>query len=151
MRVARGRSGNWGTTRGPGGVAGGGQGGVRGRLWERATTNGASVGVMARRPSKARGTLVNGALISIVTKTVTGVTCLMITRVSGRERNLCITSSPPGFKSLKNSFFFRCKRGGRGGDVRGRGGLGGKGSDEERGGARAVSARKFQHVPLNVF
>ena len=72
---------------------------------DRASAKGAAVGVMTRRPAGARRALINGALIPIMTETMARVTCLIITRMSGGERNLGITSSPPEFNSLKNAFF----------------------------------------------
>ena len=93
------------------------------------------VGVVARLPTEAGGTLVNGALVSIVAKMVTRMTGLMVTGMGGRKRNLRVASGPPGFEPLKDSLFFGCERGGGGGDIRGGRGLSGKGSDE--GGRRA--------------
>ena len=37
--------------------------------------------------------------------------CLVVAQVSGQERDLGVTSGPPGFYSLKNAFFVRHERG----------------------------------------
>ena len=49
---------------------------------------GTAVGVMARGPAGAVGALINGTLIPIVPKTVTGMTSLMVARMGGWEGNL---------------------------------------------------------------
>ena len=82
-----------------------------------AATKGTAVRVMARGPAGTVGALIDGALVPIVPKTMTGVACLVVTRVSGREGDLGVASSPPRFYSLKNAFFVRHEGGGGGGDV----------------------------------
>ena len=101
------RSGDRGATRRSRQSAGGGGGGVRRGVWDRAAAERTTIGVMAKCLTSAGGTLINGTLVPIMAQTMTGVTCLMIAGVSGRERDLRVTSSPPGFDSLKNAFFIR--------------------------------------------
>ena len=66
---------------------------------------GTAVGVMTRRPAGTGGTLINGALIPIMAQVVTRVACLMVMRMSRRERDLGVTSCPPRLHPLKNAFF----------------------------------------------
>ena len=88
-------------------------------------TERAAIQIMTWFPAETGGALVNGTLVVIVAKMVTGVAGLVVVRMGSGKGNLCISSSPPRFEPLKDSFFFRCNEGGRGQDVRGGGGLGG--------------------------
>ena len=87
-------------------------------------TKGTAVGVVARGPAGAVGTLVNRALVPIVPKMMAGMTGLVVSWMSGWEGNLRVTSSPPGLYSLEDTFLVR-HQGGRGRrDIRGRGASG---------------------------
>ena len=72
---------------------------------DRATMERAAVGVMTRCPAGAGGTLIDGALVSIMAQVMERVTCLVIAWMSRRERNLRVTSCPPRLDPLKNAFF----------------------------------------------
>ena len=61
---------------------------------------GTAVRVMAGGPAGTVGALINGALVPIMSKTVTGMTGLVIARMGGRERDLRMSSGPPGLYSL---------------------------------------------------
>ena len=63
-----------------------------------------AVRVVTRCPASTGGALINGALNSVMAKTMARVACLMITRVGGRKRNLGMSSSPPRFDLLENVF-----------------------------------------------
>ena len=98
---------------------------------------------MARGPAGTVGALVNGALISVVAKTMAGVACLMITWMGGRKGNLRVSAGPPGLYSLEDAFFIGHQGRRRGRDV-GRGGdAGGEGGDEGRRGVGGVAAGEF--------
>ena len=75
----------------------------------------------------------------------------MVAWMSGRKRDLCVTSSPPGFNSLKNAFFVGYQGRGRSRDVRGGCGAGGQGGDKGGGGVGGIPTGEFQHVSVNVF
>ena len=77
-------------------------------------TKGTVVRVVAGSPAGTVGALVNRALVPIMPKAMAGVACLMVARVSGWERDLRVTSSPPRLYALKDAFFVRYQRGGRG-------------------------------------
>ena len=62
---------------------------------------------MAGGPAGTVGALVDRALISVMAKTMARMTCLMITRVGGRERNLRMSSGPPGLNSLEDALLIR--------------------------------------------
>ena len=83
-----------------------------------------AVRVVARGPAGAMGTLVNGALVLIMPKTMAGVTGLMVSRMSGWEGDLRVASSPPGLYSLEDTFLVRHQGGGGRCDIRGRGASG---------------------------
>ena len=67
---------------------------------------------MARGPAGTVWALIDGALIPIMPKTMTGMASLVVARVGGREGNLRITSGPPRLYSLEDTFFVRHQRGG---------------------------------------
>ena len=87
MGATRRGSGDGGTTGRPRGSSRCGGRGTRRRLGS-AAMKGTAVGVMARGPAGAVGALINGTLIPIVPKTVTGMTSLMVARMGGWEGNL---------------------------------------------------------------
>ena len=62
---------------------------------------------MTRGPAGAVGALVDGALVSIMPETVTGVARLVITWVGGREGDLRISSGPPRLYLLEDTFLVR--------------------------------------------
>ena len=93
-------------------------------MWDRATAKRAAVGVMTGCPRGARGALINGALVPVMAQMVTRVACLVVARMSRRERNLRVTSCPPRFDPLKNTFFIGHQRGGWGRDIGRRQGAG---------------------------
>ena len=72
----------------------------------------AAVGVMTGGPAGTVVTLVDGALVPIMPKTMAGMTCLVIVRVGGWERDLGVASGPPRLYSLKDAFFVRHQGGG---------------------------------------
>ena len=76
---------------------------------------------MAGGPAGTVGALVDQTLVPVVSKAMAGVASLMVTRMSGREGDLGVSSSPPRLYTLKDAFFVRHQRGGRGRDVRGGG------------------------------
>ena len=106
MGAARRGGGNRGTSRRPGRSSGGVGRGTRRGLGSSAT-KGTAVWVVAGGPAGAVGALIDGALVPIMPKAVTRVTCLVITRVSGREGDLGIASGPPRLYSLEDMFFIR--------------------------------------------
>ena len=76
-------------------------------MLDRVAAERATIGVMTRCPTKAGVTLINRALVPIMAQTMARMTGLMIAWMSGWERDLCVTSSPPRFNSLKNAFLVR--------------------------------------------
>ena len=90
---------------------------------------GAAVGIMARGPASTVRALVDRTVVPVVSKAMTRVAGLVVTRVSGGEGDLGVSSSPPRLYALEDVFFVRHQGGGRGGNVRG-GGAGGQGGDE---------------------
>ena len=76
---------------------------------------------MARGPAGTVGALVDRTLVPVVSKAMARVAGLMVAWMSGGEGDLGVSSSPPRFYALKDAFFVRHQRGGRGGDVRGEG------------------------------
>ena len=85
---------------------------------------GAAVRVVAGGPAGTVGALVDRTLVPVVSEAMAGVASLMVARVSGQEGDLGVSSSPPRLYVLKDAFFVRHQRRGRGRDV-GRGGAGG--------------------------
>ena len=79
---------------------------------------------MARGPAGTVGALVDRTLVPVVSKAMARVASLMVARMSGGERDLGVSSGPPRLYALKDAFFVRHQRGGRGRDVRGGGASG---------------------------
>ena len=123
MGATRRGSRNGGATRRAGRPAGRGGGGTRGGLGGFAT-EGAAIRIVARGPARTVGALINWAFVPVMSEAMARVACLVIARMSGREGDLRVSSSPPGLYALEDAFFIRHQGGGRGGNVRG-GGAGG--------------------------
>ena len=87
-------------------------------------TKGAAVRVVAGGPAGTVGALVDRTLVPVVSKAMARVASLMVMWVSGRKGNLGVSSSPPRFYTLEDTFFVRYQGRGRGQNV-GRGGAGG--------------------------
>ena len=100
---------------------------------------GTAVRVVARGPAGTVGALVDRTLIPIMSKAMTRMTGLVITRMGGWKGDLRVTSGPPRLYSLEDTFFIRHQGGGRGGDVGGRC-TSGKSGDEGGGGVGGVTA-----------
>ena len=87
VRATRRGSRDGGTTGRPRGSSRCGGRGTRRRLGS-AATKGTAIGVMTRGPAGAVRALINGTLIPIVPKTVTGMTGLVVARMGGWEGDL---------------------------------------------------------------